>query len=102
MARARLLIVCTGNSARSQIAEGLFRHEAGERFEVFSAAREKCRVFPRRIQVLHWPFDDPARAPEGSDARINEFRRVRDRIHSWIMVFLGEIAPGLERGSVGQ
>ena len=52
MARARLLIVCTGNSARSQIAEGLFRHEAGERFEVFSAGTEPAHIRPEAIQVM--------------------------------------------------
>ena len=32
-----VLILCTGNSARSQMAEGLLRHEAGARWEVHSA-----------------------------------------------------------------
>jgi len=134
--KKRILFLCTGNSARSQMAEGLLRHEAGERFQVFSAgthpsqvrpeaiavmkeigidisghrsksadefagrdldtvitvcdnARESCPVFPGPTERLHWPFEDPA-AVEGTDEqRTNAFRRVRDRIHDRIKVFLG-------------
>jgi len=117
------------------MAEGLLRHEGGDRFEVFSAgtkpgtvrpeatavmneigidisghrsksvdefigqplnflitvcdnAKETCPVFPGDVKRLHWPFDDPA-AVEGSDeVRKAAFRRIRDRIHGRIMVFL--------------
>jgi arsenate reductase len=132
----RVLFLCTGNSARSQMAEGLLRHEAGERFEVFSAgtkpslvrpeaiavmqeigidisghrsksvdefagqqldtvitvcdhAKESCPVFPGHTVRLHWAFEDPAAVEGTEQQRKDAFRKIRDRIHGRIMVFLG-------------
>jgi arsenate reductase len=50
--KQRVLILCTGNSARSQMAEGLLRHEAGDRFEVFSAGVEPSHVRPLAIEAM--------------------------------------------------
>lgn len=52
MAKQTVLILCTGNSARSQMAEGLLRHLAGERFEVFSAGTKPGSVRPEAIQAM--------------------------------------------------
>jgi arsenate reductase (thioredoxin) len=49
----RVLILCTANSARSQMAEGLLRHEAGPSWEVFSAGTNPTRVRPEAIAVMH-------------------------------------------------
>jgi arsenate reductase (thioredoxin) len=51
--KERVLILCTGNSARSQMAEGLLRAMAGERFEVFSAGTHPSRVNPLAITALN-------------------------------------------------
>lgn len=51
--KARVLILCTGNSARSQMAEGLLRHDAGDRFEVCSAGVDPAvRVRPEAVAVM--------------------------------------------------
>ena len=50
--KIRVLILCTGNSARSQMAEGLLRHEGGERFEVHSAGTVPSFVRPQAIEVM--------------------------------------------------
>jgi arsenate reductase len=52
MPKKRILVLCTGNSARSQMAEGLLRHEGGERFEVFSAGTKPSQVRPEAIAVM--------------------------------------------------
>ena len=50
--KTRVLILCTGNSARSQMAEGLLRHMAGGRIEVYSAGTRPGSVRPEAIAVL--------------------------------------------------
>jgi arsenate reductase len=52
MTKRRVLILCTGNAARSPMAESLLRHDAGDRFEVFSAGVRPSRVQPEAIAVL--------------------------------------------------
>jgi len=50
--RLRVLFICTGNSARSQMAEGVLRHLAGERVEVFSAGSKPSVVHPMAIRAM--------------------------------------------------
>jgi arsenate reductase len=50
--KPRVLVLCTGNSARSQMAEGLLRHRYGDRLEVESAGSRPSRVHPEAIAAM--------------------------------------------------
>ena len=127
--KTRVLILCTGNSCRSQMAEGVLKHYGGDKFDVESAgsepskvnetaiqvmkeigidishqrskhvqeflgqsfhyiitvcdkANESCPVFPGASIRLYWSFPDPPHAKEINEEVLNEFRKVRDSIHS--------------------
>ena len=48
----KILVLCTGNSCRSQIAEGYLRHFAAERAEIYSAGIETHGVNPKAIEIM--------------------------------------------------
>jgi arsenate reductase (thioredoxin) len=50
--KTRVLILCTGNSARSQMAEGILRHDGGGAFDVASAGVKPSSVRPEAITVM--------------------------------------------------
>jgi len=52
MDKFKVLFLCTGNSARSQMAEAWLRQLAGYRYDVYSAGLEPSRVNPLTIQVM--------------------------------------------------
>jgi arsenate reductase len=52
MAKRRVLVLCTGNSCRSQMAEGWLRHDLGDRVEAFSAGTRPSFVHPLAIRVM--------------------------------------------------
>jgi arsenate reductase len=134
MTKKKVLFLCTGNSARSQMAEGFLRHMAGDKFEVFSAgikptqinplaikvmaeagvdiskhrsksamefigenfdyvitvcdnARQTCPVFPGNYEKVHWDLEDPAIAQGTEEEKLEIFRKTRDKIKEFILVF---------------
>jgi len=72
--KKRVLILCTGNSARSQMAEGLLGHDAGDSFEVESAGTRPGHVRPAALQGTE-------------EERLALFRRVRDEIRDYLKAF---------------
>ena len=50
--KKKVLFLCTENSCRSQMAEGIFRHLLGSEFEVFSAGSRPSAVKPTAIKVM--------------------------------------------------
>lgn len=50
--KKRVLILCTGNSARSQMAEGILRHDGGGNFEVHSAGVNPSRIRPEAVEAM--------------------------------------------------
>ena len=69
----KLLILCTGNSCRSQIAEGYFRHFAGDKAEVFSAGVETHGVNPRAIATMQ---EDGIDISGHTSNNIDEYREI--------------------------
>jgi len=50
--KKRVLFICTNNSARSKMAEGLLRHLYGDKYEVYSAGTNPTKVNPYAVQVM--------------------------------------------------
>jgi len=50
--KKRVLFLCSGNSARSQMAEGLLRNLAGNKFDVVSAGTNPKGLHPRSVEVM--------------------------------------------------
>ena len=69
----KVLVLCTGNSCRSQIAEGYLRHFAGDKAEVYSAGVETHGVNPRAIQTMK---EDSIDISGHTSNNINEYRDI--------------------------
>jgi arsenate reductase len=69
----KILVLCTGNSCRSQIAEGYLKHFAGEKAVVYSAGVETHGVNPRAIEIM---AEDGIDISNHTSNNVNEYQDV--------------------------
>lgn len=69
----KVLVLCTGNSCRSQIAEGYLKQFAGDKAEIFSAGVETHGVNPRAIAIMK---EDGIDISNHTSNNINEYRDI--------------------------
>ena len=69
----KILVLCTGNSCRSQMAEGYLRKYAGDKAEVYSAGIETHGVNPRAIQIMK---EDRIDISSHTSNHINEYKDI--------------------------
>ena len=71
--KPKVLVICTGNSMRSQLAEGMLRKELGQQIDVYSAGTRPGTIYPLVIKVLREAGVDASKQYSKS---VNEFRDV--------------------------
>lgn len=71
--KKNVLVLCTGNSCRSQIAEGYLRHFAGEKANVFSAGIETHGVNPKAVATME---EDGIDISNHTSNHIDEYRNI--------------------------
>jgi protein-tyrosine-phosphatase len=91
----RVLFLCTHNSARSQMAEGLLRHLGGNRVEVFSAGSEPTTIQPLAIKTMqHWQINISGQYSKNMsqyfDQHFDYIITVCDRVRESCPVFPGD------------
>lgn len=94
--KKKVLFVCTGNSCRSQMAEGILRDIAGNQFEVFSAGSHPSRVHPMSIAILaEWGIDISHHTSDFIDMYLDEgidiVITVCDNANEICPIFPGEV-----------
>ncbi|MCY3799205.1 MAG: hypothetical protein OXG84_15460 [Chloroflexi bacterium] len=83
-------ILCTANSAGSQMGEGLLRHLGGDIVDIYSAGRAPSSVSPyaMRAMRIHRSFPDPAAVEVDENAVLESFISLRDgleiRFREWL------------------
>ncbi len=74
MMKKKILVLCTGNSCRSQIAEGYLKYFAGEKAEVYSAGVETHGVNPKAIETM---LEDGIDIADHTSNNIDEYQHIK-------------------------
>ncbi len=69
----KILVLCTGNSCRSQIAEGYLRYFAGDTAEIYSAGVETHGVNPRAVAIMK---EDGIDISGHTSNNVNEYKKI--------------------------
>jgi len=69
----RILVLCTGNSCRSQMAEGYLKKFAGNKAEIFSAGIETHGLNPKAVEVMK---EDGVDISQQTSNNVNEYRHI--------------------------
>ncbi len=88
MGKKRVLFLCSHNSARSQMAEGILRHLAGDRYEVASAGHRPTSVHPLAVEVL------AERGVDISAHRAKDAGELLGQEFDLVVTLCGDDAPG--------
>ena len=71
--KKKIIFICTGNSCRSQIAEGLMRDAIGEKLDVLSAGSHPSRLHPAAVRVMQeWGIDIKTQKSESINKYLTE------------------------------
>lgn len=73
MTQKKILVLCTGNSCRSQIAEGYLRHFANGKAEIYSAGIETHGVNPRAVATMK---EDGLDISKHTSNNIDEYKNI--------------------------
>jgi len=73
MTKKKILVLCTGNSCRSQMAEGYLSHFAGNKAQIYSAGVEAHGVNPTAIEIMK---EDGIDISQHTSNNVNEYRDI--------------------------
>lgn len=95
-----VLFLCTGNSARSIVAEVLVTTMGQGHFKGYSAAGESCPIWPGHPTTAHWGFEDPAAVEARDEEKRAAFEKVFRQIVARMNTFVSLPIHALDKHAI--